>query len=98
MEMRKEYVPNMSVEKRVESYRYANPLGNIILIWLLGLIFSSVKTLLDVAAYPSQSWVHFSLVVKIGIVIESGRSRMQWLEKVIYEQNEMYYRGLNGPH
>jgi hypothetical protein len=40
-----------SVEKQVEGYRYANPLGNIILVWLLDLIFSSVKTLLDVA-YP----------------------------------------------
>jgi hypothetical protein len=81
--MRNEYIPNMSVEKRVESYRHANTLGNIILhvIWLWNLIFPSVKTLLNVS-YPCHSWTHFNLVAKIGIGTESGPSGMQWLEKV----------------
>lgn len=72
-EMRKVRVSNMSVGKREESYRYANQLGNSILICFRDLIFSSVRTLLDVA-YPCQSRTHFNLVAKSGNGTELGPS------------------------
>jgi hypothetical protein len=95
--MRNERAPNMCVEKLVYIYRYANPLGSITLIWLLDLIFFSVKTLLDVA-YPCQLWTHFNLNAKIGTGTESGPSGMQWLKKVNLRRERNVLQGLNGPH
>jgi hypothetical protein len=73
-------------------YRYANPLGNIILIRLLDLTVSSVKTMLDVI-YPLVI-KPFQFCSEKCIGVELGLSGVQQLETLQSTSKSKYTTGV----